>query len=147
MSLILFVCLNKVFLILKSLTADIKTFRLEEYATHLREKKKLQHIFSELKSFYGKNIPMDTNEDIYSIDRLWEKLDVSIQNRENLLDKALEKFENMNCTYERVSRENKSLNDNISHIQDKLNNVRMFFFFLLVLKTNSFNSLSRYLIA
>lgn len=33
---------------LKSLIADLKTFRLEEYANKQREKKKLHHIYSEL---------------------------------------------------------------------------------------------------
>ena len=117
----------------------LRSFSRRAY-NFLREKKKLQHIFSELKSFYGKNIPIDTaaDEDNYSIDRLWDKLDVSIQNRENLLDKALEKFEKMNCTYERISRENKALNENITHHQDQLNNVRVFLKLVFVRLKNSF---------
>lgn len=66
---------------------------------------------------------MDTEEDIHSLDRQWEKLDVAIQNRENLLETALDKFEKMNRTYDRVCKENKILNENITQIQDQLNNV------------------------
>ena len=68
-------------------------------------------------------MPVDSNEDIMHLDRIWEKLDIAIHHRENILESALDKFEKMHKIYDRISKDNKLLNENISHIQDQLNNV------------------------
>lgn len=79
------------FIELKSLIADIKTFRLVEYATHLADKKKLSNIYSELQVLHSKQIPIESNQHLILIDKLWEKLDIVLHNRENLLENALAK--------------------------------------------------------
>ena len=78
---------------LKSLIADLKSFRLEEYSNKQRDKLKLNSIYSELQATYQKKLPqiIDSNEDIRLIEKLWDKLDQAIQNREFQLENAISK--------------------------------------------------------
>jgi phosphoketolase len=83
------------FIELKSLIADLKSFRLEEYAINAQEKRKLTQIHSELKDFYNNDetqIPIDSNHDLNAVNKLWEKLDASLHMREILLEKSIEKY-------------------------------------------------------
>ncbi len=79
---------------LKSLIADLKCFRLEEYTQKQRDKKKLSSVYIELQSYYGKRFAqtIKSDEDIKVIDKLWDKLDQSLHNREAQLENAILRF-------------------------------------------------------
>ncbi len=79
---------------LKSLVADLKSFHLEEYVQKQQDRKKLNSVYNELQSYYAKKLTqiISQDEDICIIDKLWDKLDQSIQNREAQLEQAILKF-------------------------------------------------------
>jgi len=86
---------------LKSLIADLKCFRLEEYALKLQDKKKLQQIYTELHSYYGKKFAqaMRPDEEMRLINKLWESLDLALQERETLLEQAILRSEKLQTKY------------------------------------------------
>ena len=128
---------------LKSLIADLKTFRLEEYANKQREKKKLHHIYSELQvsssscprdsrgpkqlvcalqNFFSKQLSpaVDANEEMRVIDRLWERLDQAISSRESQLEATIGKYDKMQKTYEHLNKDIKRLTSNLNTLKDQL---------------------------
>lgn len=83
------------FIELKSLVADLKSFRLEEYALNAQEKRKLAQIHDELKNFHNNDetqIPIESSLGLNTVNKLWEKLDASLHMREILLEKSIEKY-------------------------------------------------------
>jgi hypothetical protein len=110
------------FVELKSLIADLKTFRLEEYHNKQKERNKINSIHSELQNYLPKqaSLIMDPNEDIKILDRLWDKLDQTIQNREAQLEKAILSWDKNQKKYEMVSQATKSLNQSLNLIREQI---------------------------
>lgn len=108
---------------LKSLMADLKAFRLEEYPLRQKDRKKLTYLYSELQNIYPKHFAqsIDPAENIKLLESLWEKLDQSLQNRESQLEQAIYKFERMQKTFEKLNREAKNLNENLNILKEQLN--------------------------
>lgn len=79
---------------LKSLMADLKAFRLEEYPLKQKDHKKLTYLYSELQNIYPKHFAqsIDPAENIKMLESLWEKLDHALQNRESQLEQAIYKY-------------------------------------------------------
>lgn len=75
---------------IKTLLNDVKTFRLEEYAIRLREKKRLTNLYNELMSFPDSD-SLNLDNELKSIEKVWHKFDNYIQLRENLLEKTYKK--------------------------------------------------------
>ena len=82
------------FVELKSLMADLKAFQLEEYPNKHRDFSKLQATYKEVEFHYPKQLmqAMDPNEDLDSLQNLWNNLEQLIYNRESQLNKALTRF-------------------------------------------------------
>lgn len=69
---------------------NVKSFRLEEYASRLKEKKKLVQLSSELMQFSNED-KLSIESELKSIEKVWQKFDHYIQLRETLLEKNLKK--------------------------------------------------------
>lgn len=108
---------------LKSLIADLKCFRLEEYANKLRDKKKLQNVFVELQSYHGKKFSqvLRSEEQIGVINRLWETLDAAVQERENHLEQAILRSEKLQTKYESFSSSTEQLDLSLESLKSQLN--------------------------
>ncbi len=99
------------FVQLKSLVADMKTFRLEQYSVNLAKKTKLAQVHAELQNFYDKQVPLDPEDQLGSIEKLWTRLDASMQTREGLLDRAIDKYEKLKKMYDRLLKESQRLDE------------------------------------
>lgn len=75
---------------IKRLLDEIKQFRLEEYASRLREKKRLNQLSEDLMLIKDSDSTSIENE-TKSVEKVWLKFDNYIQLRENLLEKTLKK--------------------------------------------------------
>jgi len=110
---------------LKSLIADLKCFRLEEYAHKLQDKKKLHQVYSELQSYYGKKFTqeMRPDEEIRIINRLWESLDMALQDRETQLEQAILHSEKLQTKYKDLTGVIEKLEAALDMLQTQLNNL------------------------
>ena len=83
------------FLILKSLIADLRSFRLEEFSLIQRDRNKLNHIHAEIQNYYTRQLgganAIDPTESLNIIVELWDRLENTMQNRETQLEKAIQK--------------------------------------------------------
>lgn len=70
---------------------NVKTFRLEEYASRLKEKKKLVQLSNELILISTQEEKLNIESELKSIEKVWQKFDHYIQLRESLLEKCLKK--------------------------------------------------------
>lgn len=110
------------FVELKSLIADLKCFRLEEYAVKLKEKKKLASIYVELESYYGKNFPqvVGPDEDIRLVEKLWERLDLAVQTRESELEQAILRSERLQTRYESFVANTSRIDSDLEMLKSQL---------------------------
>lgn len=113
---------------LKSLIADLKSFRLEEYAAKIKDKKKLANVYAELQSYYGKKFPqiLKADEDIRVIEKLWDKLDITLQNRESQLEHAILRSEKLQRSYESFISNTENLDFSLDSLRNQLEIVRHF---------------------
>ena len=82
---------------------DVKTFRLEEYCIRLKEKKKLVQLSNELMQ-YSEDEKTNIESELKSIEKVWQKFDNYIQLRENLLEKSLKKYENLQLVINKIDK-------------------------------------------
>ncbi len=112
---------------MQSLTADLRTFRLEEYNVKLREKNKLTHVYSEIQNYFSCKIgsnAVHASEDIRVIDEMWDKLDSTMQSREIQLEQSIAKFERLQSQYDKVNKDIRSITSNLNSHREQLEIVR-----------------------
>jgi dystonin len=107
---------------LKSLTADLKAFRLESYNEKQKENNKIHKLYKELHNNYAKQM-LNVDEDIEMLDRLWERLDFCLNSRETHLEAAIARFDKMQKTYERVNSQSNKLGKQLNEIKEQLNDL------------------------
>jgi len=107
---------------IKSLLNDVKSFRLEEYATRLKEKKKLLNLYDEIM-----NLPDSENfnveNEIKSIEKVWHKFDNYIQLRENLLEKTYKKYENLQLLIQKIDKLYENCEKQLNQIEEDFNEI------------------------
>jgi hypothetical protein len=106
----------------------VKSFRLEEYALKLKEKKRLTHLCGEIASLGGKETTSIMDEyncegELKSIEKVWSKFDNYIQLRESLLEKAFRKYEQFQLQVQRVDRLYESCERRMDQIESEFFNV------------------------
>ena len=57
------------------------------------------------------------------VDRLWERLDQAISNRESQLEATIGKYDKMQKTYDHLNKDIKRLTSNLNTLKDQLANV------------------------
>jgi hypothetical protein len=105
---------------LKSLIADLKSFRLESYSDKQKDNNKIHKIYKELHNNYA-NKQLNPEEDILILDRLWEKLDQLVHSRETQLELAISKYDKMQKAYDRLNNQTNKLTKNLNQIKDQIN--------------------------
>lgn len=60
-----------------------------------------------------------------SIERLWERLDQCIDNREHQLEQTILKCEKLQKIYERLNKDLKNISQNLNSIKDQTNIVSL----------------------
>ena len=113
---------------LKSLIADLKGFRLEEYAQRLHDRNKLRNVYAELQSYYAKRLvhTLRSDEDLRVVEQLWEKLDAALQSRELQLEHAILRSEKMQAKYQSIEKNCEKLESHLKDLQVQLNSVSYF---------------------
>lgn len=110
---------------LKSLIADLRAFRLEEYSVRQRDRSKLKHIYSEIKSYFGKTFGPATSviepgEEIELIESLWDRLDQVMHEREDQLEQSMLRFEKMKYQYEKLTQEIRNKTQALNSLHNEL---------------------------
>ncbi len=97
---------------------EIKQFRLEEYASRLKEKKKLIQLSDELTggALDDANTTNIENE-TKSVEKVWLKFDNYIQMREGLLERTLKKFESLQTLLNKINKLHSNCDKRLSRIQ------------------------------
>ncbi|CAF0712702.1 unnamed protein product [Brachionus calyciflorus] len=104
---------------IKSLLNDIRTFRLEEYATKLKEKKRLANLYNEMISLPDSD-SLNLDNELNSIEKVWLKFDSYIQLRENLLEKTYKKYENLQVVIQRIEKSYENCDKILNSIENEL---------------------------
>lgn len=74
------------------------------------------------------------------MERLWERLDLAIANREFHLEQAIGKYDKMQKTYDHLNKDLKRITTNLNHIKEQLNKVNIFdLLFLFLFRVLEFN--------
>ncbi len=83
---------------------EIKQFRLEEYASRLKEKKRLIQLSDELTSSLDDMNSTNIENETKSVEKVWLKFDNYVQMRESLLEKTLKKFETFQTLINKINK-------------------------------------------
>ena len=76
------------------------------------------------------NQVIDPNEDIRKVEKLWDKLDQSIHNREFQLEQAISNCELMQKNYESLFEKTQDLDKSLKVLEEKLNYVIKIYFYV-----------------
>jgi hypothetical protein len=117
---------------IRDLLNDVKSFRLDKYALKLKEKKRLMHLCKEileLNSIHNNNEEdvgselndLNVENELRSIEKVWQKFDNYIQLRENLLEKSCKKYEKLEVVCQKIDKSLDTTQTELNNLKKELN--------------------------